>query len=65
MPAAASAEKARAGRALGAAVVLHGADLDAARERAERLAADDDRLLVSPGDTPALLAGVAPRNRRP
>jgi threonine dehydratase len=58
MPAAASAEKIRAVRALGATVVLHGADMAAAQAHAERLAADGDRHLVSPGDTPALLAGV-------
>jgi threonine dehydratase len=58
MPAAAGTEKARAVRALGATVVLHGADMAAAQQRAEMLAADHDRELVSPGDTPALLAGV-------
>ncbi|MER5930969.1 pyridoxal-phosphate dependent enzyme [Streptomyces sp. NPDC002054] len=58
MPAAAGAEKVRAVRALGATAVLYGADMAAAQERAEQLAADDGRHLVSPGDTPALLAGV-------
>ncbi|MEU7605571.1 pyridoxal-phosphate dependent enzyme [Streptomyces sp. NPDC041003] len=58
MPATASAEKVRAVRALGATAVLHGADMASAQERAEQLAAEGGRHLVSPGDTPALLAGV-------
>ncbi|WP_236573390.1 threonine ammonia-lyase [Streptomyces sp. GS7] len=58
MPETVSEGKARAARALGATVILHGADMGAAQERAEKLAADDGRYLVSPGDTPALLAGV-------
>jgi threonine dehydratase len=58
MPATASAEKARAVRALGATLVLHGPDLAAAQERAERLATEQDAILVSPGDTGALVAGV-------
>lgn len=58
MPEGASAEKVRAVRALGAAVELHGPDMGAAQQRAERLAADGDRCLVSPGDTAALMAGV-------
>jgi threonine dehydratase len=58
MPAAAAEEKVRAVRALGGTVVLHGADLAAAQERAEHMAAAEGRHLISPGDTPALLAGV-------
>jgi threonine dehydratase len=58
MPAAANGEKVRAVRGLGATVVLDGADLGGAQGRAERIAAEEDRTLVSPGDTPALLAGV-------
>jgi threonine dehydratase len=58
MPADASAVKVRAIRALGVTVVLHGCDMAAAQERAEQLAAEHDRCLVSPGDTAALLAGV-------
>ncbi|MDH2392504.1 pyridoxal-phosphate dependent enzyme [Streptomyces sp. HNM0663] len=58
MPSSASAEKVRAVRALGASAVLHGADMAEAQERAEKLAADGGCRLVSPGDTPALLAGV-------
>ncbi|MHC5704460.1 threonine ammonia-lyase [Streptomyces tirandamycinicus] len=58
MPETVPEAKARAARALGADVVLHGPDMGAAQEWAEKLAADGDRHLVSPGDTPALLAGV-------
>ncbi|WP_165985828.1 threonine/serine dehydratase [Streptomyces sp. YIM 98790] len=55
MPAAAGGQKVRA---LGAQAVLHGPDLSAAQARAEELAAVSGARLVSPGDTPALLAGV-------
>jgi threonine dehydratase len=58
MPATASAEKIRALRALAATVVLHGPDMTATQQRAERLATDSNAVLISPGDTPALLAGV-------
>ena len=58
MPEGASAEKVRAVRVLGATVELHGADLGAAQERASALAASRGGLLVSPGDTPELIAGV-------
>lgn len=58
MPKTASAEKVRALRALGATAVLHGPDLAAAQRHAEQLATAADALLVSPGDTAALLAGV-------
>jgi threonine dehydratase len=64
MPVGASTEKVRAVRALGATVVLHGADMTAAQHHAEALAAarsgppGQEALLVSPGDTAALLAGV-------
>jgi threonine dehydratase len=58
MPVTASAEKVRALRALGATVVLRGADLTAAAHEAEQIAASSGAVLVSPGDTPALLAGV-------
>jgi threonine dehydratase len=50
-----SAEKVRALRALGATVVLHGPDLAAAEAHAQEIS---DALLVSPADTPALVAGV-------
>jgi threonine dehydratase len=59
MPAAVSQEKIRAVRALGATVVLHGPDLAAAQQHAEQMATATDALLVSPGDTAALVAGVA------
>jgi len=55
MPDGASEEKARAVRLLGATVVLHGPDLGVAQAYAETL----DGHLVSPGDTPELIAGVA------
>jgi threonine dehydratase len=58
MPAAANAVKVHALRALGATVVLHGPDMSAAQDRAEKLAADHRGYLVSPGDTPDLIAGV-------
>jgi len=58
MPAGADAVKARAVRALGATVVLHGADLAATQARAEQEAAATGSLLIGPADTPALIAGV-------
>jgi threonine dehydratase len=58
MPAAASPTKADAVRAWGAEVVLTGPDLAAAQAYAEQAAADTGAHLVSPGDTPSLLAGV-------
>lgn len=58
MPAAASPAKAAAVAALGAEVILHGADLETAQRHAEALAERTGALLVSPGDTPELLAGV-------
>lgn len=58
MPAAANPAKAEALRAWGADVVLTGADLAAAQRYAERAAAETGARLVSPGDTPELLAGV-------
>lgn len=54
MPTSASAEKARAVRVLGARVVLAGDDLSQAQAHARTLPG----LLVSPGDTPELIAGV-------
>jgi threonine dehydratase len=57
MPETAAAEKIRAVRALGATVDLHGATMAEAQRRAETLAADG-AALVSPGDEPALIAGV-------
>jgi threonine dehydratase len=58
MPAAASPAKAAAVTELGAQVILHGADLEAAQHHAEALAESTGARLVSPGDTPELLAGV-------
>jgi threonine dehydratase len=58
MPATASTEKVRAARALGATVVLHGPDMAGAQQHAEQLASAADAVLVSPGDTAALVAGV-------
>ncbi len=58
MPVAASPAKADAVRALGGTVLLQGADLEAAQRHAEDLAAASGSRLVSPGDTPELLAGV-------
>jgi threonine dehydratase len=58
MPAAANPSKAAAVRAWGAEVVLTGPDLTAAQRHAERTADRTGARLVSPGDTPELLAGV-------
>lgn len=58
MPTQASEQKVRAVQGLGATVVLDGADMGAAQQVAERLAQDGGGLLISPGDTTALLAGV-------
>ncbi|MGI5242964.1 threonine ammonia-lyase [Dactylosporangium sp. CA-139066] len=55
MPAAAAELKVRAVEALGAAVVLHGARMADAEEHARTLPGR----LVSPGDEPELIAGVA------
>jgi threonine dehydratase len=58
MPAAANPAKAEAVRAWGAEVVLTGPDLAAAQRYAEQTAERTGARLVSPGDTPELLAGV-------
>jgi threonine dehydratase len=58
MPAAANPSKAAAVRGYGAEVVLTGDDLEAAQAYAEELALARGARLVSPGDTPELLAGV-------
>ncbi|OHV42069.1 MULTISPECIES: threonine ammonia-lyase [Pseudofrankia] len=58
MPTTAAASKVRALGALGATVELHGPDMAAAQTRAEEIAAESGQLLVSPGDTPELIAGV-------
>ncbi|MGX6602582.1 threonine ammonia-lyase [Micromonosporaceae bacterium Da 78-11] len=58
MPAGANPAKAAAVESWGAEVVLTGADLGAAQAYAEQLAGRTGARLVSPGDTPELLAGV-------
>jgi threonine dehydratase len=58
MPAGANEAKVWAVRAWGATVELSGADMTEAQERAEKVAAGTGAVVVSPGDTPALLAGV-------
>jgi threonine dehydratase len=58
MPADTAPAKVRAVTALGAEVELFGADMAGAQTRAEQLAAETGQLLVSPGDTPELIAGV-------
>ncbi|PFG43179.1 threonine dehydratase [Isoptericola jiangsuensis] len=59
MPQAPNPVKERAVRALGADVVLHGADLTTAAAHAAHLAAARDARLVSAADEPDLVAGVA------
>jgi threonine dehydratase len=58
MPVAANPAKVAAVEAWGAEVVLTGEDLAAAEEHAGKLAESTGAHLVSPGDTPELLAGV-------
>lgn len=58
MPAGANEAKVRAVRALGGTVELSGAGLAEAQEYAEKVAAGSGATLVSPGDVPALVAGV-------
>lgn len=40
-------------------VVIYGADIDGAREHAEKLAAESGSRYLHPGNEPALIAGVA------
>jgi len=58
MPAAANPDKAAAVRSWGAEVVLTGDSLEGAQAYAEERAAGTNARLVSPGDTPELVAGV-------
>ena len=58
MPAGTDPAKAAAVEAWGGSVVLTGAGLDAAEEYAQWFAAETGARLVSPADTPELLAGV-------
>jgi threonine dehydratase len=51
--------KVAAMRALGAELIVEGADFDEARENAERLAAEDGYRYVHSGNEPDLIAGVA------
>src|SRR5690348_6790146 len=59
MPERANPVKVESMRALGAEVVFHGPDFDAAREHCEKLAAAQGYRYIHPGDEPALIAGVA------
>ncbi len=58
VPERANALKVRAIRALGAEIVVHGADFDEAREHCERLAAERGYRYVHSGNEPHLIAGV-------
>lgn len=59
VPEQANPVKVAAMRALGAEVIGHGPDFDAAREHAEKLAARHGYRYVHSGDEPLLIAGVA------
>ncbi len=59
VPEGANASKVAAIRALGAEIVAHGPDFDAAREHCEQLAARDGLRYVHSGNEPDLIAGVA------
>jgi threonine dehydratase len=59
MPERANPVKVESMRALGAEVVFHGADFDAARERCEKLATEHGYRYIHSGNEPALIAGVA------
>jgi len=58
VPEGANPGKVAAMRALGAEVLFHGADFDAAREVVERLAAEEGYRYVHAGNEPHLIAGV-------
>jgi threonine dehydratase len=58
VPDAANPVKVDSMRALGAEIVVHGADFDEAREHCERLAAEHGYRYVHSGDEPLLIAGV-------
>jgi threonine dehydratase len=58
VPEGANPDKVRAMERLGATVRFHGADFDDARERAERLAAEDGYRYVHSANEPDLVAGV-------
>jgi threonine dehydratase len=59
VPEGANPVKVAAIRGLGADIVAHGPDFDAAREHCEQLAARDGLRYVHSGDEPHLIAGVA------
>ena len=59
VPEGANPLKLEAMRALGAEIVLHGADFDEAREHCQQLASERGMRYVHSGNEPALLAGVA------
>jgi threonine dehydratase len=58
VPEGANPLKVAAIRGLGAEIVIHGPDFDAAREHCEQLAARDGRRYVHSGNEPHLIAGV-------
>jgi threonine dehydratase len=58
MPTGSAVSKVRALEALGAGIELRGQDMAAAQAYAEEIAAETGQLLVSPGDTAELIAGV-------
>jgi len=58
VPEGANPLKVAAIRGLGAEIVVHGPDFDAAREHCEQLAARDGRRYVHSGNEPHLIAGV-------
>jgi threonine dehydratase len=58
VPEAANPVKLDSMRALGAEIVVHGADFDEAREHCERLAAEHGYRYVHSGNEPLLIAGV-------
>lgn len=58
LPEDANPNKVAAMRALGAELVFHGADFDAARLHCERLAQEEGYLFVHPVNDPLLIAGV-------
>ena len=59
VPEGANPVKLAAMRGLGAELIVHGKDLDEAREHAERLAAEHGYRYVNSGNEPHLIAGVA------
>lgn len=58
VPESANATKVRAMQDLGAEVIFHGADFDAAREHSAKLAVEEGSRYVHSGDEPLLIEGV-------